>query len=38
MYFHAREVGFVPIVSPHHIENAGDDDLVFPEMFAAAEP
>lgn len=33
----AKEVGFVPIVAPHCIENRGNDDLVFLEMSAAPE-
>jgi len=34
MDFHVEEMGFVPIVALHYIENAGNDDLVFLEMFA----
>ena len=37
MDFHAKDVGFVPRVAPHYIENTGSDDLVFLEMFAAPE-
>ncbi|MGC1784380.1 MAG: cupin domain-containing protein [Acidobacteriaceae bacterium] len=37
MDFHAKDVGYVPRVAPHYIENTGDDDLVFLEMFAAPE-
>ena len=37
MDFHAKEVGFVPIIAPHYIENTGHEDLVFLEMFAAPE-
>ena len=37
MDFHAKDVGFVPIIAPHYVENTGDEDLVFLEMFAAPE-
>ena len=37
MDFHAKDVGYVPRVAPHYIENTGDDELVFLEMFAAPE-
>ncbi len=37
MDFHAKDVGFVPKVAGHYIENTGEDDLVFLEMFAAPE-
>lgn len=37
MDFHAKDVGFVPIIAPHYIENTGGDDLVFLEMFKAPE-
>ncbi len=37
MDFHAKDVGFVPIIAPHYIENTGTEDLVFLEMFAAPE-
>jgi oxalate decarboxylase len=37
MDFHAKDVGFVPQVAGHYVENTGDDDLVFLEMFAAPE-
>jgi oxalate decarboxylase len=37
MDFNANDVGFVPIVAGHYIENTGDTDLIFLEMFAAAE-
>jgi oxalate decarboxylase len=37
MDFNANDVGFVPPVAGHYIENTGDTDLVFLEMFAAQE-
>jgi oxalate decarboxylase len=37
MDFNANDVGFVPIVAGHYIENTGDTDLIFLEMFAAPE-
>jgi oxalate decarboxylase len=37
MDFNANDVGFVPAVAGHYIENIGDTDLVFLEMFKAAE-
>jgi oxalate decarboxylase len=37
MDFNANDVGFVPIVAGHYIENTGDTDLVFLEMFVASE-
>ena len=37
MNFSANDVGYVPSNAPHYIENTGDSDLVFFEMFAAAE-
>jgi oxalate decarboxylase len=36
MDFNANEVGFVPRVAGHYIENMGDTDVVVLEMFAAA--
>jgi len=33
--FSANDVGFVPSNSGHYIENTGDSDVVFLEMFAA---
>lgn len=35
MDFNANDVGFVPSNSPHYVENTGDSDLVFLEMFAS---
>lgn len=37
MDFNANDVGFVPRVAGHYIENTGNTDLVFLEMFAASE-
>jgi oxalate decarboxylase len=37
MDFNANDVGFVPKVAGHYIENTGTTDLVFLEMFAASE-
>lgn len=37
MDFNTNDVGFVPIVAGHYIENTGDTDLVFLEMFVAPE-
>jgi oxalate decarboxylase len=37
MDYKANDVGFVPAVAGHYIENTGDTDLVFLEMFAAQE-
>jgi oxalate decarboxylase len=33
MDFEEGDVGYVPISNPHYIENTGDSDLVFIEMF-----
>lgn len=33
MNFHANDVGFVPPVAGHYIENTGSEDMVFLEMF-----
>jgi oxalate decarboxylase len=35
MDFNANDVGFVPAVAGHYIENTGTSDLVFLEMFKA---
>jgi oxalate decarboxylase len=35
MDFNANDVGFVPAVAGHYIENTGNTDLVFLEMFKA---
>ena len=37
MDFHANDVGFIPAVAGHYVENTGDTDLIFLEMFAAHE-
>ena len=37
MDFNANDVGFVPAMAGHFIENTGDEDLVFLEMFANPE-
>jgi oxalate decarboxylase len=37
MDFNANDVGYVPAVSGHYIENTGNTDLVFLEMFKAHE-
>jgi oxalate decarboxylase len=37
MDFNANDVGFVPSNAPHYVENTGDEDLVFLEIFAADE-
>jgi oxalate decarboxylase len=35
MDFNANDVGFVPAVAGHYVENTGDTDLVFLEIFKA---
>ena len=37
MDFEEGDVGYVPISNPHYIENTGDSDLVFLEMFRAGD-
>jgi oxalate decarboxylase len=37
MDFNENDVGFVPRVAGHYVENTGNTDLVFLEMFAASE-
>jgi oxalate decarboxylase len=37
MDFNANDVGFVPRVAGHYIENTGNADLVFLEMSKASE-
>jgi oxalate decarboxylase len=37
MDFEEGDVGYVPISNPHYIENTGDSDLVFIEMFKSSE-
>ena len=33
MDFQEGDVGYVPISNPHYIENTGDADVIFLEMF-----
>jgi oxalate decarboxylase len=33
MDFQEGDVGYVPMSNPHYVENTGDTDLVFLEMF-----
>ena len=35
MDFNANDVGFVPAMAGHYIENTGDEDLIFFKMFRA---
>ena len=37
MDFNANDVGYVPAVAGHYIENTGNTDLVFLETFKANE-
>jgi oxalate decarboxylase len=37
MDFEEGDVGYIPISNPHYIENTGDTDLVFLEMFRTGE-
>jgi oxalate decarboxylase len=37
MDFNANDVGFVPAVAGHYIENTGDSDVVFLEMFKSPQ-
>jgi oxalate decarboxylase len=37
MNFNANDVGFVPAVAGHYIENTGKEDVIFLEMFKSAE-
>ena len=37
MDFNANDVGFVPAVAGHYVENLGNEDLVFLETFKASE-
>jgi oxalate decarboxylase len=37
MDFHANDIGYVPNNAPHYIENTGNSDVVFLEMFAIDE-
>jgi oxalate decarboxylase len=35
--YNANDVGFVPFNAGHYVENTGDTDLVFLELFKASE-
>ena len=37
MDFEEGDVGYIPISNPHYIENTGDSDLVFLEMFKTSD-
>jgi len=37
MDFEEGDVGYIPISNPHYIENTGNSDLVFIEMFKSSE-
>lgn len=37
MDFSANDVGFVPAMAGHYVQNTGDEDLVFLELFVASE-
>jgi len=37
MDFEEGDVGYIPISNPHYIENTGESDLVFLEMFRTSE-
>jgi oxalate decarboxylase len=37
MDFQEGDVGYIPISNPHYVENTGDTDLVFLEMFRTSE-
>ena len=37
MDFNTNDVGFVPRVAGHYVQNTGDTELVFLELFAASE-
>src|SRR5271154_4785775 len=37
MDFEEGDVGYIPISNPHYVENTGDSDLVFLEMFRTSE-
>ncbi len=37
MDFHANDVGFVPKMAGHYIENTGSDDCIFLELFPVGE-
>jgi oxalate decarboxylase len=35
MDFNANDVGYVPAVAGHYVENTGTEDLIFLELFKA---
>jgi oxalate decarboxylase len=35
MDFHTNDVGYVPMTAGHYVQNTGNTDLVFLEMFKA---
>jgi oxalate decarboxylase len=37
MDFNANDVGFVPNMAGHYVQNTGDEDLIFLELFVAPE-
>ena len=37
MDFNANDVGYVPKMAGHYVQNTGDEDVVFLEMFATAD-
>jgi oxalate decarboxylase len=37
MDFEEGDVGYIPISNPHYVENTGDSDLVFLEMFKSPQ-
>ncbi len=37
MNFHANDVGYVPPVAGHYIENTGTEDILFLEMFRSSQ-
>jgi hypothetical protein len=37
MDYNANEVGFVPAIAGHYIQNTGNDDLVFPALFKRSD-
>jgi oxalate decarboxylase len=37
MHFNANDVSFVPNMAGHYVQDTGDEDLVFLELFVASE-
>jgi oxalate decarboxylase len=37
MDFSANDVGFVSTMAGHYVQNTGDEDMVFLELFVASE-